>query len=446
MKRRGSIARNSTLNLVGYIVPMAVGLLTVPIITSELGPARFGLLSLALAILEYSNLFDLGLGAATTRQVSASLATKDANVSEVIGSSIASQVMLGLLGSLVLVLVSPLLVHQVFVIPPELEAEALRVFRVLAMMIPPTVVLVSLRGILEAAQRFDLSNGIRIPSSVATFLIPAVGAARGFSLPTIVLMLLLTRIMIVMVMAFAVSKAVPGHQWRLKMDWATMRPLFVFGGWMSVSNIVSPMLIYLDRFMLGGLVGVAAVGYYTAPFDGVMRMLIIPASLMGAVYPSISALAATGNHEAIHSVYAEAVKKTVLLLVVPVLILAIFGPWLLRLWLGEAFAEQGQTAVRILAFGVLLNAVAHVPSGFITALGRPDIKAKLHVVELMIHVPVAYFLISRFGIVGAALAWTARVGLDAILLFIASKRVLRTFVPSQAVPAEVARALDPEPC
>ena len=428
------------------MVPMAVGLLTVPIITSELGPARFGLLSLALAILEYSNLFDMGLGAATTRQVSASLATKSSNVSDVIGSSIASQVMLGLVGSIVIFLISPILAHRVFVIPPELEPEALRVFRVLAMMIPPTVVLVSLRGILEAAQRFDLSNGIRIPSSVATFLIPAVGAARGFSLPTIVLILLLTRIMICVVMGIAVSKAVPELKWRLKMDWPTMRPLFVFGGWMSISNIVSPMLIYLDRFMLGGLIGVSAVGYYTAPFDGVMRMLIIPASLMGAVYPSISALAATGNHEVIHRVYAEALRKTVSLLVLPVLILAIFGPWLLRLWLGEAFAEQGQTAVRILAFGVLLNAAAHVPSGFITALGRPDIKAKLHVGELIFYVPLAYFLIKRFGVAGAALAWTIRVGVDAGLLFIASKRVLRNFKQSEVVPPEVARAIDPEPC
>ncbi|MEO8576766.1 MAG: flippase [Gemmatimonadales bacterium] len=446
MKRRGSIARNSAFNLVGYIVPMAVGLLTVPIITRELGPARFGLLSLALAILEYSNLFDLGLGAATTRQVSASLATKDSNVSDVIGSSIASQVMLGLVGSIVLVLISPLLVHRVFVIPPDLEREALSVFRVLAMMIPPTVVLVSLRGILEAAQRFDLSNGIRIPSSVATFLIPAVGAARGFSLPTIVLMLLLTRIMICVVMGIAVSQAVPGLKWRLKMDWVTMRPLFVFGGWMSISNSVSPMLIYLDRFMLGGLIGVSAVGYYTAPFDGVMRLLIIPASLMGAVYPSISALAATGNHEAIHRVYAEALRKTIVLLVLPVLALAIFGPWLLRLWLGEAFATQGATAIRILAFGVFLNAAAHVPSGFITALGRPDIKAKLHLGELVFHVPLAYFLITHFGLAGAALAWTTRVGIDAGLLFIASKRVLRDFKPSEAIPVEVVRALDPEPC
>ena len=446
MKRRGSIERNSILNLVGYTVPMAVGLLAVPVITHELGPARFGLLSLALAILEYSNLFDLGLGAATTRQVSASLATKDSKVSDVIGSSIASQVILGLVGSLVLIAIAPFLVHSVFKIPPELEPEALSVFRVLAMMIPPTVVLVSLRGILEAAQRFDLSNGIRIPSSVATFLIPAAAATRGYSLPAIVLMLLLTRIMICVVMAIAVGRSVPGLKWALKMDWITMRPLFVFGGWMSVSNVVSPMLIYLDRFMLGGIVGVSAVGYYTAPFDGVMRLLIIPASLMGAVYPSISALATTGNHEAIHRVYAEALRKTVSILLLPTLVLAIFGPWLLRLWLGEAFASQGQTAIRILAFGVLLNAAAHVPSGFITALGRPDIKAKLHVAELALHIPVAYFLITRFGVAGAALAWTARVGLDAGLLLIAAKRVLRHFQPSQAMPPEIARALDPEPC
>ncbi len=425
---------------------MAVGLLAVPVITRELGPARFGLLALALAILEYSNLFDLGLGAATTRQVSASLATKDSNISDVVGSSIASQVMLGLVGSLVVVAIAPVLAHDVFVIPPELEPEAVRVFRVLAMMIPPTVILVSLRGILEAAQRFDLSNAIRIPSSVATFLIPAVAASRGYSLPAIVTMLLLTRIMICVVMAIVVRLSVPGLKWTLKMDWVTMRPLFVFGGWMSVSNVVSPMLVYLDRFMLGGLIGVSAVGYYTAPFDGVMRLLIIPASLMGAVYPSISALAATGDHAAIHRVYAKALTKTISILVLPTLVLAIFGPWLLRLWLGAAFAEQGQTAIRILAFGVFLNAAAHVPSGFITALGRPDIKAKLHVAELVLHIPLAWFLITRFGLPGAAMAWTARVGLDAGLLFIASRRVLRDFKPSDAIPAEVVRALDPEPC
>jgi O-antigen/teichoic acid export membrane protein len=429
------------LNLIGFIVPLIVGLAAVPVITHELGPARFGLLSLAFAILEYSNLFDLGLGAATTREVSASLAKGDARVSDVIGGSILSQMLLGSVGSIVLVLVAPLLVQHVFVIPPELHAEAQKVFRVLALMIPPTVLLLSLRGILEAAQRFDLSNGLRIPGSVATFLIPAVAASRGFSLPSIVVMLLLTRIMICVLMGIAVTRVVPGLRWRVRATWETMRPLFVFGGWMSISNVVSPMLIYLDRFMLGGIVGVTAVGYYTAPFDGVMRLLIIPASLMGAVYPSISALAATGNHDAIHRVYAEALRKTAGILLIPAVVLGIAGPWLLHLWLGPTFAAEGQTAIRILALGVLLNAVAHVPSGFITALGRPDIIAKLHLVELILHVPIAWFLITHFGVAGAALAWTIRVGFDAGLLFLASKRVLRDFLPPEPPPAELAAVL-----
>jgi O-antigen/teichoic acid export membrane protein len=201
------------------------------------------------------------------------------------------------------------------------------------------------------------------------------------------------------------------------------------------------MLIYLDRFMLGGLIGVTAVGYYTAPFDGVMRLLIIPASLMGAVYPSISALAAVGDHDAIHRVYAEALKKTVGILILPALVLLIAGPWLLNLWLGPVFAREGELAIRILAIGVLLNAAAHVPSGFITALGRPDIIAKLHVAELALHVPLAWYLIRHFGVGGAALAWSIRVGFDAGLLFIMSRRVLRDFLPTQAAPGELAPAL-----
>ncbi len=441
MKRRGSIARNSILNLIGFVIPLGVGLLAVPVITRELGVARFGLLSLAFAILEYSNLFDLGLGRATTREVSASLARKDAKVSEVIGGSVLSQMMLGLVGSLVLFLLSPILVEHAFVIPAELKPEAVRVFRVLALMIPPTVLLLTLRGILEAAQRFDLSNGLRIPGSVATFLIPAVAASFGYSLPAIVVMLLLTRVMICVLMMIAVARIVPGFELRPKLSWETMRPLFVFGGWMSVSNVVSPMLIYLDRFMLGGIIGVTAVGYYTAPFDGVMRLLIIPASLMGAVYPSISALAAVGNHDTIHRVYAEALKKTVGILILPAVVLMIAGPWLLNLWLGPVFAAEGEKAIRILAVGVLLNAAAHVPSGFITALGRPDIIAKVHVGELALHVPLAWFLITHYGVSGAALAWTIRVGLDAGVLFIASRRVLRDFLPTRPAPGSLATAL-----
>jgi O-antigen/teichoic acid export membrane protein len=201
---------------------------------------------------------------------------------------------------------------------------------------------------------------------------------------------------------------------------------------------VNPLLLYLDRFMLGALVGVAAVGYYTAPFDGVMRLLIVPASLMGAVYPRVSGMVAVADHNSIHRVYSQSLRKTSLLLIVPALILGIAGPLLLRLWLGPAFASHGAGAIRILAVGVFANAIARVPSGFITALGRPDRIAKLHAAELVFHIPFAWFLISRFGVAGAALAWSSRATLDSGFLLIVASRMMAAFPRSDAALAPVA--------
>ena len=58
-----------------------------------------------------------------------------------------------------------------------------------------------------------------------------------------------------------------------------------------------------------------------------------------------------------------------------------------------------------------------VPYNFINGLGRPDIIAKFNIIEFIIYVPLAYFLIMRQGIRGAALAWTSRMALDMCLLF-----------------------------
>jgi O-antigen/teichoic acid export membrane protein len=438
---RRSITRNTMLNMAGLGIPLVVGVSVMPIIVRSLGETRFGLLGLTLALLEYSSLFNFGLGLATTKHVAERLARNDREVSPVIVGSVLSQVVLGCVGAALFALAAPLLVNQVFVIPDGMKTEALSVFRVLALMIPATLLLISLRGILEGAHRFDLSNAIRIPASVASFVIPAAAASAGYSLPAIMLMLLATRLVVCVITIAAVRRALPGLRWALPEDWSMLQPLLAFGGWMSVSNIVSPLLIYLDRFLLGALVGLAAVAYYTAPFDGVIRLLIVPGSLVGALFPSVSGMNAVGDAESLTRVFSKAVRNIWLILAVPALVLVLFGPAILRLWLGDAFAEQGGLPLRILAVGVLINAVAHVPSSFIAALGHPEISAKFHLLELAIHLPLAWWLITRYGVTGAALAWTIRVTFDAALLFTAASRVLgvplRQLISATSPPARV---------
>ncbi len=445
--RRRSIARNTILNFGGLSLPLLVGVAVMPIITHNMGATRFGLLGLTLALLEYSGLFDLGLGRATTKHVAEKLATGEDEISHLVVGSVLSQVAFGAVGGILFALAAPILANNVFVIPPDMKAEAVAVFRVLGALVPATLLLVSLRGVLEAAHRFDLSNAVRVPSSLSSFLIPAIASSNGYTLPAIMLMFFAARLFFCLLSAIAVKRALPQLRFALPDDWSMLRPLLAFGGWMSVSNVISPLLIYLDRFMLGAFVGLSAVGYYTAPFDGVVRMLIVPGSLVNALFPSVSAMHATGDLDGIKRVFSKAVRNMTVVLAFPAVILVIFGPWLLRLWLGEAFAEAGGTAVRILAFGVLMNSLAHIPSSFIIAVGRPDVNAKFHMLELLIHIPIVWWLINHYGVTGAAIAWTIRVTFDAGLLFSALARLLETpllrlIIAKRTVPIPPVTTLD----
>jgi O-antigen/teichoic acid export membrane protein len=181
-------------------------------------------------------------------------------------------------------------------------------------------------------------------------------------------------------------------------------------------------LIYADRFILAHLRGLNAIGYYSAPFDAVMRVLIIPSSLTRAIFPTVSGLHGTQRLDAVLPLFKRAVSAVLMLLAVPIAILFFFAPFLLRVWLGPDVAAHAATATRVLAVGVLFNALAFIPSNFLSALGRPDLNAKFHLLELCIQVPLAWWLVSRFGITGAATAWSARVTFDALLLFWACGR------------------------
>ena len=49
--------------------------------------------------------------------------------------------------------------------------------------------------------------------------------------------------------------------------------------------------------------------------------------------------------------------------------------------------------------------------------------AKLYWIELAVYVVLAWLLIGRFGIIGAAIAWSLRVFLDAFVIIALSKRI-----------------------
>jgi peptidoglycan biosynthesis protein MviN/MurJ (putative lipid II flippase) len=107
---------------------------------------------------------------------------------------------------------------------------------------------------------------------------------------------------------------------------------------------------------------------------------------------------------------------------VPLSVILVFAPEILRIWLGAPYAEQSAMALRLLAVGVFANSLANPLFVMLYAKNRPDLPAKFHLIELAIHIPLTIALIRAFGIAGAAAAWTTRVTLDLCLLLWAAAR------------------------
>lgn len=422
--RMGRVAQHTALNIMGLAVPFLVAFLLLPVIANSLGPARFGMLGLAWAILEYLTLFDLGLNRATVKFASESIARGKHDVSQIAVVSLIIQVGVALVVGLVVVLIAPLISSRVFSIPPELLDEATGVFRVIGISLPVVLCLTSLRGVLEAAQRFGVSNAIKIPSSAASVVIPAICAPLGMRLDKILLLVLAARALTCVILAIAVRRNVPGFRWELPREWNRLRTLFTFGGWVAVSSIVSPMLVYIDRFALGAIAGVASVAYYVGPYEAATKLLLLPISLSTALFPALSGTFASGVTKTAQPVFSASLRHVFLVLMPPLAVLAVFAPEILGSWLGPDYAHESATVLRILSLGVLINGLAQTPFTFLQAAGRPDLTAKFHIAELILHLPLTWFLVVEYGVSGAALAWLIRVSIDTALLMIANSRLL----------------------
>ena len=417
------LAKNAVFNFAGQILPLLAGVGLIPYIVRRLGPDRFGMLGIIWVIFGYFSLMDLGIGRATTKFLAEWLAKGDTDrISEMIWNSIILQVLLGLAGGAVMAALTPVLVDRVLKTPVSLTAEARTSFYILAAALPVILAMNGLRAVLEGCQRFDITNLLRIPSNTLAFVIPAVAIATGLRLPGMVLWMGISRLGFTFAHAFYCGRILPCVKTRPKLHFGAILPLLSFGGWVSVSNAVNPILLWMDRFMIGSLLSVAMVGYYTAPYEAVTKLWMIPISLMTTVYPACSALGTEKTRE-LQALYSRLIKYLFCTLAPVSFLLVVFARPLMAAWLGPQFAEKSAAPLQFLAVGVFINCFVHVPYSFLQALGKPAPAAKLFLLELIPYGLLLWWMVEHYGIAGAAAAWSIRVAAELILLLWITQRL-----------------------
>ena len=412
------IARSTLINLAGLLIPTVVSLATVPLYLRWIGEVRYGVLLLAFTLLGYFGAFDLGLGRAVAQRVARQESSEERN--RTFWTAFILSAGMGVLGGIILYFLGHWLFAEIFQIPAALRGEAQKAIPWLAAIVPLIALISVLAGTLEARQAFLSLNASQIIGVIGLQTFPLLSVAFGHgSIAALIAAALAGRLVGVLVMFWLTARRLPFVGWPA-LHRAEIGPLLRFGGWVSVSGAVIPLLTIIDRLIIGARLGAVAVTAYTVPFNLTQRLTYLPYALSTTLFPRFSQ-ALEGDDEVLmnHAVTSLIAIQT------PFIIVAILlmHPFL-TLWIGSSLANQSAPVAIVLLIGIWINGPSYPCYSYLQAIGRPDIMTKFYLVQLLPFLFFLWFSIEYFGIFGAAIAWSLRMAIDAVAWFKASNSLM----------------------
>ncbi len=203
-------------------------------------------------------------------------------------------------------------------------------------------------------------------------------------------------------------------------------PLFRFGsGWLVASAAIM-LLGNMEKFFLTKLTSPQTLAHYSIAATLAMMTTMLPLAMTQSLVPAFAQLSSAEKREELQALFSRAVRLNALWLFPAMMIGIVFAKPFLARWVGDEFANASAVPFYILLLGVFVNVVAYIPWAMLISSGKTRLLGRIYFMELFLYAAVAYFLISRFGIIGAAVAWSLRVALDGTLLFLMSRHFFGT--------------------
>ncbi|WOH53661.1 flippase [Bradyrhizobium sp. sBnM-33] len=410
------LKRNVVYNIIGASIPTLVAVLTIPIYLRVIGEARYGVLSLIWLVFGYFGLFDFGLSRATAHRLSMLRSSGIKTRASIFYTAACLNVATGLSVAGIFYLVAVPILNITISKHTSLYGEVFASLPWIAIFFPIALLNGVLVGCMEANERFLQLNIQQVVGAILLQCLPlAFVYWLGSNLEVAVLGAIAARTFAIAWLAFECIRWAFAAGWP-QVDRSHIKELVRYGGWITVTNSVSPVLTSIDQFVIGLLLGARAVAHYSIPFSLAGKALIVPAALTRALFPRLCYSTTIEAQELSHRSLII-LSATMALICVPAILLTKLA---LGMWVGEDFALESHLVAEILLIGVWINGLALIPFTLLQAQNRPDLVAKLHALEVIPFVLLLSLFIKIFGLPGAAMAWCLRVTADGVLMFLAA--------------------------
>lgn len=416
----GLLTKNVVFSFAGKIFPIIAGIISIPVLIDNIGTERFGVLSIIWLLIGYFGILDFGFTKSIIFELGKDIRSGGSKSEEITSTITTVLVCIGIIIGAVVILITPFLLEDLFTLNGAILEEARRGFLILGIGTPITMLSSSMRGILETFQDFKRTSITDTIFGGINYLGLAALSLFSSNLAYFVVVLVLIKLSIGITFFFLSRRFVRSKIFRFSIDTDLMKSAFNFGKWVAISNIINPIMGQIDRYIIGAVITMTAVTFYTAPFDMGQKISLIPVSITVVLFPAFTVRNGSSNESGV--IFSNSILATITFVFPLTAVLVFFAKEILLIWLGAEFAEESFYVLQILIIGAFVNSIAKIPFTYLEGIGSPDITAKLHVSEFIGYIPVLWLLINIFGIIGAALARSSRVFIDWLVLITITRK------------------------
>lgn len=420
--QRIKLARNSIFNIIGVVVPALVALACTAPLLAILGAAKFGLVSIQLAVLILLSINDFGVSRAI---VLVSIARGGFTDSSERAHTVRAGLELVLLLS-ASVLILTLLGTVVFAIATHNKlGDTVLSWLLVGIAASIALPVLPLRAKLEVEERFGMLNLFRSASSSALFLAPLIAVWITPTLASAALGHLISRMIVFLAFAAFSSSALfrdlPARMGRLVAaipnlsDFPMHSALLSRGSWLGIAGLVSTVIGYVDRFALGLLATATAVAHYAVAAELATKIWLVVGAFLAAATPKI----AGGWQNKDDSWRAPFQFLAILVCSMAIGLSAFFnffGDLVLRRWLGAGFDAEMVPVLAILSIGITINCISQLNYLILLVAGGERAAAKLQLLVLPLAIVSSVLVAPRWGAVGVAWVFTGRLILDCFVI------------------------------
>ena len=395
---------NSIRNMSGAAIPALINIFTIPFIVRALGNESYGAFTLIAAIIGYFALLDVNVTSGSVKYVAEHNARGEhEELLEVISFGALMYLAIGLVGAASIYLFAAPLTSRVFAVAPQLQPLFTSTLQVAALGFFLTQMQVYLNSIPQSLQRYDVTAVLEVLFGIGVPLGSVALLWGGYGLFAMVVFRVAASAVNVLFLLLVIRRLIPRFSW-VRPSKLVARKLASFSGYSYLSRIAAVTYNHADKLVIGALVSMTELTYFTVPSTLVNRLLGLTFRMGSVLYPVASELDALGDHGQLEKVYLSATRYLNYINTYFVMMVSLFAYQILYWWLGERFAANGRWIMIIMALSMLLDSFTNLPSLLNDGLGHPKLTGMFAVARAAISLVLTLVLTKALGIVGAALS------------------------------------------